>query len=59
MVKKPTYEELVQRVKALEKKIGSVKRIEKAMHDSEERLSLAFEASNAGMWDFKDAKGKR
>lgn len=52
MVKKPTYEELAQRVKDLEKEIENFKHIDETMHDKKERLSLALEASSAGMWDF-------
>ncbi len=38
MAKKPTYEELVQRVKELEKEAVERKRAEEAMRESEERL---------------------
>ncbi|MBW1861359.1 MAG: PAS domain S-box protein [Deltaproteobacteria bacterium] len=43
MVKKPTYEELEQRVKELEKEAFKRKRAEEALKESEERYRLHFE----------------
>jgi PAS domain S-box-containing protein len=49
MSAKPTYEELEQRVRELEKAESERKRAEEAMRESEDKFKYVFEASNVGM----------
>jgi PAS domain S-box-containing protein len=49
MSKKPTYEELEQRVKEFEKEAYKLKQIDEALQESEERFRLAFENANDGV----------
>ena len=44
MSRKPTRNELEQRVKDLEKEVGECKRLEKALSSSHTRLRAVFEA---------------
>jgi len=51
MARKPTYEELEQRVKALEKAAADRNRAEEALRESEEKCRLTFEdAVDAIFW---------
>ena len=62
MAKKPTYEELEQQVRELEKEVVKykeveecfvdLKRTEEALRLSEERLRLALDATTDGIWDW-------
>ena len=45
MAKKPTYEELEQRIKELEKEFLERKKAEEALRESEERYRSLLEAS--------------
>ena len=45
MIKKPTYEELEQRVKELEKEAVEHKRVEEALQESEKKFSKLFQTS--------------
>ena len=49
MAKKPTYEELEQRVKELEKKAGNGSRAKKALRDSEKQLRSIFDNVSVGL----------
>ncbi|MGA7146391.1 MAG: PAS domain S-box protein [Desulfobacterales bacterium] len=49
MPKKPTYEELEQRIQELEQAESELKTTEKALRESEERFRTAFENAAAGM----------
>lgn len=51
MTKKPTYKELEQRVKELEKKIAVLKGTEEAIRKSELRLKEAEQIANIGHWE--------
>jgi len=57
MAKKPTYEELEQKVKELENKAFDRKRDEEAPQESEQRYRLIMEASLQGTYQV-DAKGR-
>ncbi|MBW1860343.1 MAG: hypothetical protein JRI70_09810, partial [Deltaproteobacteria bacterium] len=45
MVRKPTYEELEQRVKALEKEAADRAGTQEALRESEEKCRLTFESA--------------
>ncbi len=45
------YNELKKKVNELEKEIVKYKKIEDALHESEDRLNLILDASNCGIWD--------
>ena len=51
MTKKPTYKELEQRVKELEKKIDVLKGAEEAICKSESRLKETEQIANVGHWE--------
>ena len=50
MAKKPTYEELKQRVRELEEETNRLKRAEKELMDSEERFRYLTESSPLGVF---------
>jgi len=52
MSKKPTYEELEQRVEELEIKLVKRRSFEQAFRDSQERLELAVDGANLAMWNW-------
>ena len=52
MEERPSYEELERRVKQLEEETVRAKRIEEKLRESEERLTLALEATSDGIWDW-------
>jgi len=53
MAEKPTYEELEQRVRELEKEASKRNQTgHEALRKSEERLALALEATSDGIWDW-------
>ncbi len=52
MFRKPTYEELEQKVKQLENEVVGFKQTEEALRESEERLSLATRATIDAIWDY-------
>ncbi len=58
MGRKPTYEELEERVKILEKKSIEHKRAEEALRESKERYALATRAAMVGVWDWNVQTGK-
>jgi PAS domain S-box-containing protein len=58
MVKKPTYEELEQRVKELENKSVGRSSLEHALRESQQRLELAVDGANLAMWDWNVDTGK-
>jgi len=51
MVKKPTYEELEQRIRELEKAEFGRKGAEKALRESQQRMELALQGAELGTWD--------
>lgn len=58
MAEKPTYEELEQKVRALEKAAVEQRSLEHALRESQERLSLAIDGADLGMWDWKVQTGE-
>jgi PAS domain S-box-containing protein len=58
MGRKPTYEELEEKVKILEKKSIEHKRAEEALRESKERYALATRAAMVGVWDWNVQTGK-
>ncbi len=58
MGRKPTYEELENRVKILEKESIERKRAEDALRESQERYALATRAATVGVWDWNVQTGK-
>ena len=58
MMDKPTYEELEHKVKELEKKAWEQKQVEEALRESEQRLSLALQATSDGIWDWDILNGR-
>jgi PAS domain S-box-containing protein len=58
MGRKPTYEELEDRVKILEKESIERKRAEEALRESKERYALATRAAMVGVWDWNVQTGK-
>ncbi len=58
MCRKPTYEELEERVKILEKESIEHKRAEEALRESKERYALATRAAMVGVWDWNVQTGK-
>ena len=53
MVKKPPYEELAQRIVALEKKVAKHKQLEEALQESEVRYRGIFEYTKNGVAVYK------
>jgi PAS domain S-box-containing protein len=51
MAQKPTYEELEQRIKALNKEASKRKNAEKTLKKNEARFNLAQKISKVGSWD--------
>ena len=49
MIKKPTYEELAQRVKELEKGSRKLEQVEKALRESDEKFRALVEQSLQGI----------
>ena len=58
MGSKPTYEELEEKVKVLEKESIDHKRAEEALRESKERYALATRAAMVGVWDWNVQTGK-
>jgi len=58
MPEKPTYEELEQKFRALEKAAIEQKSLEHALRESQERLTLAIDGADLGMWDWKVQTGE-
>ena len=57
MAKKPTYEELEQRIKGLKKEVIERKQVEEALRESLERLDLAVKGTDLGLWDWNIKTG--
>ena len=51
MVKKPPYEELAQRIVALEKEVAKHKQLEEALQESEERFRDFAEGASHWLWE--------
>ena len=51
MAKKPTYEELEQRIKTLDKEASKRKKAEKALKENKVRFNLAQKIASVGSWD--------
>ncbi len=58
MMQRPTYEELEQKVKELKEEAVNRQQIEEALRASEQRLSLALQATSDGIWDWDIKKGR-
>ncbi len=58
MVKKPTYQELENRVKALESETADCKHAQEALRESGEIYRLAMDATTDGLWDWKVLSGE-
>ena len=58
MSKKPTYEELEQRVKEIEKEFVKQRSLEKALRESQEHLELAIDGADLAMWNWHVDTGK-
>lgn len=56
-IKKPTYEELEKKVKKLENAETGRNRAERSLQRNEERLELAFDGADMGMWDWNVQTG--
>jgi len=56
MARKPTYDELEQRVKELEKETLEHKRVEEVLRESEEKYSKLVENSLTGIYIDQDEK---
>ncbi len=58
MMDKPTYEELDHKVKDLEEEALKRQLVEEALRQSEQRLSLALQATSDGIWDWDIRNGR-
>lgn len=58
MANKLTYEELEQRVKELEHEADVLKRLEKIQRKNEERMKLALDGTEDGIWDWNVDTGE-
>ena len=58
MEKKPTYTELYQRAKKLERELKVQTQVAETLKKNEQRLRLALEATEDGIWDWDAATGK-
>ncbi|MBW2598251.1 MAG: PAS domain S-box protein, partial [Deltaproteobacteria bacterium] len=56
MPKKPTYEELEQRVKKLEKEAIGCKQVEEALRKSEEKYKILTTSSLTGIFIHQDGR---
>ncbi len=58
MADKPTYEELEERVKILEKEAAKRNQVEEELRESKERMELALQGAEEGMWDWDIRTGE-
>ena len=58
MIDKPTYEALEHKVKDLEAEARKRRQVEEALRESEQRLSLALQATSDGIWDWDIRNGQ-
>lgn len=52
MARKPTYEELEQKVEELEHEAAMLKRSQERQRENEERMKLALDGTGYGIWDW-------
>ncbi len=58
MAGKPTYEELEQRVRGFELEAVNLRRVDGNLRASEERLKLALDETDDGIWDWNTITGE-
>lgn len=58
MAKRPTYKELEERINELEKDAAKHRRVEEELRESKERMELALQGADEGMWDWDIRTGE-
>ncbi len=58
MVDRPEYEELERMIKELEKEMAKLKQVEEQLRESKERMELALQGADMGMWDWDIRTGE-
>lgn len=57
MADRPAYEELAKKIKVLEE-VAKLKQVEEQLRDSKERMELALQGADQGMWDWDIRTGE-
>jgi len=52
MADNPLHQELEERIKVLEKEIATLRKVEGELRESKERMELALQGADQGMWDW-------